>query len=100
MNLIDVYKRQGKRMSDSFAEQSIDVTSAIEQITQQTRNDLWRAIEEWENLLSDKSLLERVKDAKREREAKDIQIVSYEPVSYTHLDVYKRQDVCSSACFA
>ena len=70
---------KGKRMSDSFAEQCIDVTSAIEQITQQTRNDLWKAIEEWENLLSDKSLLERVKDAKQEREAKDIQIVSYEP---------------------
>ena len=57
-------------MSDSFAEQCIDVTSAIEQITQQTRNDLWKAIEEWENLLSDKSLLERVKDAKQEREAR------------------------------
>lgn len=70
---------KGKRMSDSFAKQCIDVTSAIEQITQDTRNDLWKAIEEWENLLSEKSLLERVKDAKKEREAKDIQIVPYEP---------------------
>ena len=41
-------------MSDSFSEQCIDVTAAIEQITQQTRNDLWEAIEEWENLLLDK----------------------------------------------
>ncbi len=45
---------KGKRMSDSFSEQCIDVTAAIEQITQQTRNDLWEAIEEWENLLLDK----------------------------------------------
>lgn len=56
---------KGKRMSDSFSEQCIDVTAAIEQITQQTQNDLWEAIEEWENLLLDKSLLERVKEAKR-----------------------------------
>lgn len=56
---------KGKRMSDSFSEQCIDVTAAIEQITQQTRNDLWEAIEEWENLLLDKSLLEQVKEAKR-----------------------------------
>lgn len=70
---------KGKRMSDSFSEQCIDVTAAIEQITQQTRNDLWKAIEEWENLLSDKSLLERVKEAKKERESKDIKIVPYEP---------------------
>ena len=34
---------KGKRMSDSFSEQCIDVTAAIEQITQQTRNDLWEA---------------------------------------------------------
>ena len=70
---------KGKRMSDSFSEQCIDVTAAIEQITQQTRNDLWEAIEEWENLLLDKSLLERVKEAKKERESKGIKIVPYEP---------------------
>ena len=70
---------KGKRMSDSFSEQCIDVTTAIEQITQQTRNDLWKAIEEWENLLLDKSLLERVREAKKERESKDIKIVPYEP---------------------
>ena len=51
----------------------------LRQITQQTRNDLWEAIEEWENLLLDKSLLERVKEAKKERESKDIKIVPYEP---------------------
>lgn len=67
---------KGKRMSDSFSEQCIDVTAAIEQITQQTRNDLWKAIEEWENLLLDKSLLERVEEAKKERESKDIKISS------------------------
>ena len=81
---------KGKRMSDSFSEQCIDVTAAIEQITQQTRNDLWEAIEEWENLLLDKSLLERVKEAKKERESKDEEwITAYfrmEEADYKALD--------------
>lgn len=70
---------KGKKMSDSFAEQCVDVTTAIEEITRQTRNDLWKAIEEWEELLSDKSLLQRVKEAKMVRENQDIRIVPYEP---------------------
>ena len=70
---------KGKKMSDSFAEQCVDVTTAIEEITRQTRNDLWKAIEEWEELLSEKSLFQRVKEAKKARESHDIQIVSYTP---------------------
>ena len=48
-------------------------------ISKETRNDLWRAIEEWEELLSEKSLFQRVKEAKKARESHDIQIVSYTP---------------------
>lgn len=70
---------KGKKMSDSFTVQCVDVAAAIEQITRQTKNDLWKAIEEWENLLSDKSLLQRVKEEKRVRESKDVKIVAYEP---------------------
>lgn len=70
---------KGKKISESFTEQCVDVTAAIERITLQTRNDLWEAIEEWENLLSEKSLLQRVKEEKKARNAKDIKIVPYEP---------------------
>ena len=70
---------KGKKMSDSFAEQCVDVAAAIEQITRQTENDLWKAIEEWENLLEEKSLLQRVKEEKKARESKDIKIIPYEP---------------------
>lgn len=70
---------KGKKISESFTEQCVDVTAAIERITRQTRNDLWEAIEEWENLLSEKSLLQRVKEEKKARNAKDIKIVPYEP---------------------
>lgn len=70
---------KGKKISESFTEQCVDVTAAIERITRQTRNDLWEAIEEWENLLSEKSLLQRVKEEKKAKNAKDIKIVPYEP---------------------
>ena len=69
---------KGKKMSDLFAEQCADVTAAVERITQQTQNDLWRAIEEWENLLSEKSLLQRVKEEKKIRESKNIKVIPYE----------------------
>ena len=70
---------KGKKMSDILIEQCIDVEAAIEQISNQSRNDLWRAIEEWEYLLAEKTLFERVKEAKRVRENKNITIIPYEP---------------------
>lgn len=48
---------KGKKMSDIMAEQYPDVEAAVEQISRQTRNDLWRAIEEWEGLLAEKTNL-------------------------------------------
>ena len=70
---------KGKKMSDIMAEQYPDVEAAVEQISRQTRNDLWRAIEEWEGLLAEKTLLERVKEAKKEREGRDVSVVPYDP---------------------
>ena len=77
-NLI-VLSAKGKHMSEILAESLIDVTTAIDDISKETRNDLWKAIGEWENLLSEKSLLQRVKEAKKAREDKDIRIIPYEP---------------------
>lgn len=73
-----VLSAKGKKMSDSFFEQCVDVTAAVERIIQQTQNDLWKAIEEWEIQLSEKSLLDRVKEEKRLRESKDIKVVPYD----------------------
>ena len=70
---------KGKKMAGIMAECYPDVESAVEQIARQARNYLWRAIEEWEDLLSEKTLFERVKEAKKEREGKDIAIIPYEP---------------------
>lgn len=74
-----VLSAKGKKMADILSTQCSDVATAIENISKETRNDLWKAIEEWEELLSEKSLFQRVKEAKKERESHDIQIVPYNP---------------------
>ena len=56
-----------------------DVSAAVESISKQTKYDLWKAVEEWEFLLSEKSLLKRVEEEKKARESKHVQIVAYEP---------------------
>lgn len=56
----------------------MDVISAVESLSAQTRNDLWKAIEEWEFLLQQKSLLQRVKEKRKERESSMIKIVPYQ----------------------
>lgn len=68
---------KGRLISDILEEQCMDVATAIEKLSEEARNDLWRAIEEWEYLLSKKSLFQRVKEEKRLREGKDISIVPY-----------------------
>ncbi len=57
----------------------MDVTNAIEEALSQTRYDLWKAIEEWEFLLNQKSLLRRVQEQKKLRESREVQIVDYNP---------------------
>lgn len=56
-----------------------DVEVAVEDISKETRHDLWRAIGEWEDRLAEKSLLQRVKEARKMREREHIRVVPYEP---------------------
>lgn len=76
-NLV-ILSAKGKKMAEILTVTFLDVATAIEQISGQTQNDLWKAIEEWENLLSEKSLLQRVIDEKKARESKDVEIIPYE----------------------
>lgn len=71
--------KKGKEVVNSIAPQYEDVTKAIEDALSQTRHDLWKAIEEWEFLLKQKSLLRRVQEQKKLRESRDVQIVDYKP---------------------
>jgi len=66
-------------MAVLIKDQYEDVNAAIEDILSVTRNNLWKAIEEWEFVLEQKSLLKRVQDQKKQRESKDVVIVDYRP---------------------
>lgn len=75
-NLI-ILSSKGKKMSETLIEECDDMAVAVESLSSATRNDLWQAIEEWECLLSEKSLLDRVKEVKKQRESKHIKIEPY-----------------------
>jgi DNA-binding MarR family transcriptional regulator/GNAT superfamily N-acetyltransferase len=70
---------KGQEFAGKIQEQYLDVNQAVEELTTQTRNDLWKAIEEWEYLLEQKSLLRRVVEQKKERESQKVKIVNYTP---------------------
>lgn len=70
---------RGRKTCDRLAEACKDVTIAVEEVSGATRNDLWRAIGEWEEQLSRKSLLERVREVRKERARREVQIVPYAP---------------------
>jgi DNA-binding MarR family transcriptional regulator len=77
-NMVGLSKK-GRDILTNISQQYTDVNNAIEDAMQQARHDLWKAIEEWEFLLNQKSLLRRVQEQKKLRESKDVQIVDYTP---------------------
>ncbi|SDD40514.1 transcriptional regulator, MarR family with acetyltransferase activity [Mucilaginibacter pineti] len=77
---------KGKMIAEKIKDQYADVNAAIEQLTAQTENDLWKAIEEWEFLLEQKSLLTRVGEQRKNREGSYVQIIDYIP---THREAFK-----------
>lgn len=78
LNLIQL-SAKGQQIAEQIVDQYTDVSTAIENICQQTSHNLWQAIEEWEYLLSQKSLLKRVKDERKKRESTNIEIIPYHP---------------------
>ncbi|SEW43287.1 bifunctional helix-turn-helix transcriptional regulator/GNAT family N-acetyltransferase [Chitinophaga arvensicola] len=70
---------KGKEITIKLQDQLLDVNAAIEAISAQTTHDLWKAIEEWEYLLEQQSLLSRVVEAHKKREAAKVTIVDYQP---------------------
>lgn len=70
---------KGSEYEQLIQNQYSDVEKAIEDIDNQTTHSLWKAIEEWEYLLEQKSLLKRVIDQKKIRESAEVNIVNYTP---------------------
>jgi DNA-binding MarR family transcriptional regulator/GNAT superfamily N-acetyltransferase len=69
----------GQLLREKMQPQLDDVTSAIEKAMKETHHDLWKAIGEWEFLLEQKGLLQRVREEKKIRESARIQIVDFIP---------------------
>ncbi|HEY1872653.1 MAG TPA: bifunctional helix-turn-helix transcriptional regulator/GNAT family N-acetyltransferase [Chitinophagaceae bacterium] len=70
---------KGKKIAEKIKVQYEDVGNAIEELSKETRYDLWQSIEEWEYLLHQQSLLQRVQQQKKQRESKNVTIVEYQP---------------------
>lgn len=70
--------KAGKKFSEKIQNQYIDVKAAIEELSSQSRHDLWEALDEWEYLLLQKSLIQRVVDHKKRRESGGVRIVPYQ----------------------
>lgn len=84
-NLVRLSKK-GIGMVASIRETCDDVDSAVEGVCREAAHDLWRAIDEWERLLTEKSLLQRVKEARKMREKADMAVIPYEPC---HKELFK-----------
>ncbi|PST82083.1 MarR family transcriptional regulator [Pedobacter yulinensis] len=77
---------QGRQIAERISDQYLDVEQAIGQLSAQTNNDLWAALGEWEYLLEQKSLLQRVTEARKMRESGKVTIIDYTPA---HREVFR-----------
>ena len=69
----------GLEVNERIQAQFTDVHAAVERALAETQHDLWKAIAEWEFLLEQKDLLQRVKYERKLREMEDVQIIGFQP---------------------
>ncbi|MBF4508643.1 GNAT family N-acetyltransferase [Flavobacterium sp. JLP] len=70
---------QGIAFSKELKLQLKDVEAAVDGLIAESSTNLWAALEEWEFLLEQKTLLKRVNEQKKLRESQDVKITGYEP---------------------
>lgn len=70
---------KGREINKRIQVQYSDVNAAVETALNETQYNIWKAIEEWEFLLEQKSLLTRVIGEKKLRESADVHVVDYIP---------------------
>ncbi|MEL6560302.1 MAG: helix-turn-helix domain-containing protein, partial [Bacteroidota bacterium] len=70
---------KGLIITSKIQDQYADVESAVKDILDQTKHNIWLALQEFEYLLNEKSLLKRVVEQKKIRESSNIEIVDYLP---------------------
>lgn len=69
----------GKQLIPNLEQQQLDVTQVVEDLLAAMQHDLWRAIEEVEFLLANKSFFARVKEIRKVRERQQVEIIDYQP---------------------
>lgn len=74
-----ILTEKGHNISKNINKQYIDVETAIKKALEQTKHNIWIAMQEFEYLLNEESLFKRVLEQKKIRESKGIDIVSYRP---------------------
>ncbi len=77
-NLVGL-SQKAKAMRPNAEIQFADVNETVESMIAQSNHDIWKALDELEYLLEEKSLFKRVMATKKSREAKDVKIVPYTP---------------------
>ncbi|MBP3228909.1 MAG: GNAT family N-acetyltransferase [Bacteroidaceae bacterium] len=73
---------KGRSMTAAIMLQYEDVARAIDELHRESRHDLWAAIAEWERLLGEKSLLQRVAELKEARERTEVEIVPFDDAQH------------------
>lgn len=84
-NLVSLSSK-GQKVALQIEDTYKDVTKAVNDVLEQTRNNLWKAIDEFEYMLDQKNLLERVRDNKKSREMEAIKII---PFTLEYATAYK-----------
>ncbi|HMB63674.1 MAG TPA: helix-turn-helix domain-containing GNAT family N-acetyltransferase [Eudoraea sp.] len=82
---------KGREISVRIKDQYKDVDTAIEETLNQTTHDLWKAMEEFEYMLDQKSLLTRVLEQKKKREANKVEIVPYASKYRKHFKILNEE---------
>ena len=70
---------EGRSVADQLIVILRDVDRAVARIANESRHDLWAAVAEWERLLAQEPMLDRVAAIKAERERQEVEIVDFKP---------------------
>ena len=73
-------------MDEKMQVQYVDVREAVEEVLEDTRHDLWKAMEKIEYVLSKKDFFSRVCEKRKARERWAAEIIDFEP---DHADHFK-----------
>lgn len=81
---------KGKEMKNKLYLVCENVEAVVRSIEEQSSDKLWKALDNWENALTEKSLLKRVEEEKDKRVNRVVEIVDYRP---EYLLTFKRLNI-------